>query len=196
MDVNKIGLGDEAVPGLKMINDLIKDGFMKASITGDIAKGDFQSKKTGFYISGPWDVDPLKKAGVNFGIERIPQIDGKDSKTFMGVQVGLVLKNSKNKSLDWDLMKYLQQDDNLTALGKVGNRLPAKKSIKVTDDYSKAFLDQAKTAEPMPNVPQTSAIWDPAKNALQLIATGKSTPEAAAKAMYDSVTKGIKTMAN
>jgi arabinogalactan oligomer/maltooligosaccharide transport system substrate-binding protein len=196
LNTKDVGLGNQAIPGLTLINNLIKDGFMKSSITGDIAKGDFQSKKTGFYISGPWDVDALKKAGVNFGIVKLPKIDGKDTKSFMGVQVGMVLKNSKNKSLSWDLMKYLQKDENLTTLGKVGNRLPAKKSIQVTDEYSKAFLEQAKNAEAMPNVPEVSAVWDPAKNALQLLVTGKSTPEAAAKAMEDNVTKGIKTMAN
>lgn len=197
LDTKNLGLGDKAVPGLKLIDQLVKDGFMKASITGDIAKGDFQNGKTGFYLSGPWDVAAFKKAGFNdFGVVKIPQIDGKDVKTFAGVQVGIVLKNSKNKSLSWDLMKYLQKDENLTALGKSGNRLPAKKSIKVDDDDSKAFLEQAKSAEPMPNVPEMSAVWDPAGKALELLVSGKSTPQQASKAMNDNISAKIKAMEN
>lgn len=197
LDTKNLGLGDKAVPGMKLLDELVKDGFMKASMTGDIAKGDFQNGKTGFYLTGPWDVAAFKKAGFNdFGVAKIPQINGKDVKTFSGVQVGLVLKNSKNKSLSWDLMKYLQKDENLTALGKAGSRLPVKKAIKVDDENSKAFLEQAKSAEPMPNIPEMSAVWDPAKNALNLLVSGKATPEAAAKDMNDSIATKIKTMAN
>ena len=58
LDPTDIGLGTPgAIKGYQFVQDLVqKDKLMPADITGDIAKGDFLSKNTGFYISGPWDV--------------------------------------------------------------------------------------------------------------------------------------------
>ncbi len=56
---------------------------MPADITGDIAKGDFLSKNTGFYISGPWDVSAFKDGGVNFGVAPMPTLIWKTSTNFL-----------------------------------------------------------------------------------------------------------------
>ncbi len=195
LDPKNIGL-DKSAPGFQMMQDIINKGIMTASVTGDIAKGDFQSGKTAFYISGPWDVDSLRKAGVNFGIAKLPNINGNPAQSFMGVQTGVVLKNTKNSALDWDLMKYLSQNDNIAAIGKVGNRIPAKKGITVPDASLQGFADQMKSAVPMPNIPEMSPVWTAASSVLQLVTTEKMTPAAAAAKFQSDVKSGINTMSN
>ena len=66
-------------------------------VTGDIAKGNFQNGKVGFYLSGPWDVNAFKSANVNFGVAPFPQINGAPTPTVCGVKLALVPSSSKKK---------------------------------------------------------------------------------------------------
>lgn len=199
LDPNDIGLNnDGAKKGLAMIKDfVITDKFMPADIKGDMAKGNFQSGKIGLYISGPWDVDGFKKANVKFKVAPMPTIDGKPIPTFAGVQAAFVSSSSKHQKEAWDLMKYLAQNTALP-LFETGNRIPVLNSALNSDEVKNneimnAFATQAKNAQPMPNIPAMQAVWTPAGNALQLITSGKATPEKAADDMVNQIKQGIAT---
>lgn len=192
-DPSNIGLGGaEATKGLQMVKDLIDKGYFKASITGDIAKGDFANKKIGLYISGPWDISGdkgFKAQGLNYGTVALPSINGQATPSFMTVQVAVVNANTKNKALTLDLLKYLQ-DNVLTDLYSAG-RMPVTTDGKVSDPLLQGFADQVKNAQPMPNIPEMAAVWDPAKAALTSLVNGKLKPEDAAKNLVDNINKGI-----
>jgi len=193
LDPKDIGLGGaEAAKGLAMIKGLVDAGLMKASINDDIAKGDFANKKTGLYISGPWAVSGekgFKAQKLNFGVVELPSIEGKATPSFMGVQVGAVNSNSKNKELSMDLMKYLENNA-LDAVVKCG-RMPVTKDGKYEDTQTIGFADQVKNAQPMPNIPEMDAVWGPGGDTLKLVTTGKLAPDAAAKQMLENINKGI-----
>lgn len=193
LDPTNIGLGGaEAVKGLQMLKDLIDKGYMKPSITGDIAKGDFANKKIGLYISGPWDISGdkgFKAQGLNYGVVQLPSINGQATPSFMGVQVAVVNPNTKNKALTYDLLKYLQ-DNALNDLVAKG-RMPVTKDGKLTDTTLQGFADQVKNAQPMPNIPEMAAVWDPAAATLKSLVNGKLKPEDAAKNLVDNINKGI-----
>lgn len=179
LDSSKLGIANEgAVKGFQMIQDLVqKDKFMSADIKGDIATGQFQAGKTGFYIGGPWDVDGFKKANLKFAVVPMPTIAGKPMSTFVGVQTGFVNARSKNKTEAMDLLKYLAANTS-QILFKTGNRIPAltSEADKVsTDPNVKAFVDQVKVGTPMPNIQQASAIWK-ITDSLNMLTSGKMTP--------------------
>lgn len=199
LDPNDIGLNnDGAKKGLSMIKDfVITDKFMPADIKGDMAKGNFQSGKIGLYIGGPWDVDGFKKANVNFKVAPMPTLDGKAIPTFAGVQTAFVSASSKHQSEAWDLVKYLAANTALP-LFETGNRIPVLNSILENDEVKNneimnAFATQAKNAQPMPNIPEMQAVWTPAGNALQLVTSGKATPDKAADDMVNQIKQGIAT---
>lgn len=196
VDTTDVGLGgDGAVKGLAMIKNLVDTGLVKGSVTGDIAKGNFVAKKTGLLISGPWEISGdkgFKALKVNYGTIQLPTIGGKPTPSFMGVQVGLVNPNTKNKDLSFNLIKYLQENA-LTDIVKCG-RMSVVKDAKSEDPLLKGFADQVKNAQPMPNVPEMAAIWEPGANALKLVTSLKATPEVAAKGMLDSIKKGIEVL--
>ncbi|KAA5808358.1 maltose ABC transporter substrate-binding protein [Thermoanaerobacterium thermosaccharolyticum] len=198
-DVNDIGLNnDGAKKGLAMIKDfVITDKFMPADIKGDMAKGNFQSGKIGLYIGGPWDVDGFKKANVKFKVTPLPTMNGKPTPSFVGIQVAFVNSNSKHQKEAWDLMKYLAQNTALP-LFETGNRIPVLTSVLNNDEVKNneimnAFAAQAKNGQPMPSIPEMSAVWTPAGNALQLITSGKATPAKAADDMVNQIKQGIAT---
>ena len=108
-DINDVGLNNEgALKAYQFIQDLaVKYKFVKADINGNIAKDNFQNGKSAFYISGPWEVDGFKKAGVKFAVAPIPKINGEGVKSIMGVQTAFVSGKSKDQDGAWDLMKFL-----------------------------------------------------------------------------------------
>jgi carbohydrate ABC transporter substrate-binding protein, CUT1 family (TC 3.A.1.1.-) len=200
-DVNDIGLNNEgAKKGFAAIYDMVnRYKFMPADIKGDIAKGNFQSKKIGMYISGPWDVQSFKDAGVNFAVTPLPKLEnGSDMKPFVGVQAAFVNANSKNKDAAWELMKYLAENTPIP-LFETGNRIPVINSVLNSSEVQsneilKGFADSASKGEPMPNVPEVQAMWTPANNNLTLITSGKLAPDKAADQIVAQMKEGIATM--
>jgi arabinogalactan oligomer/maltooligosaccharide transport system substrate-binding protein len=194
LDPNNVGLGnDGSVKGLQTIQDFVtKYKFMTPDINGDKASAAFKAGKIGFYISGPWDVAGFTTAGVKFAVAPLPGLP-----SFVGVQASFVNANSKNKTEDWDLMKYIQEN-NLSII-KAGSRIPALNSQLSqpefkNDKITEAFVEQVKNGQPMPNIAEMSAVWTPAGNNLTLLTAGKLTPEATAKTIHDQVVQGISIM--
>jgi arabinogalactan oligomer/maltooligosaccharide transport system substrate-binding protein len=199
-DPKDIGLGNEgAVKGLQFIQDLfVKDKLMAADITEDIAKGDFLAGKTGFYISGAWDVAACKEAGLNFEVVPLPTLGGKPITTALGVQASFVAEKSPNKDLAWDLMKYLTENIDPVIIEK-GGRIPATKAGTALDSFKTskemvAFSEQAKVAVPMPNIPEMQAIWTPAGDVLKSLAEGKVDAKTAGDQMTQAIKEGIAQM--
>jgi arabinogalactan oligomer/maltooligosaccharide transport system substrate-binding protein len=199
-DTNDVGLGNEgAVKGYQLLNDMVnKYKFMPADVNGDIAKGKFTTKNTAYYISGPWDVEAVKKAGVNFAVAPLPTLEnGQKPKTLVGVQSGIVSTKSEHQQQAWDLLKYISQNGSKKFL-EAGARIPVVKSQLEDASFKNnktavAFADIAANGEPMPNIPAMAAVWTPEGNNLKLITSGKSAPDKAAKDILDQIKQGIAT---
>lgn len=197
LDPNDIGLNNEgAKKGYQFLQDLVvKYNLMTPDINDDIAKGDFSSGKTGFYISGPWDISTFKDAGINFGVVPIPTFGGKLVQTFMGVQAAFVSETSKNKDLSWELMKYLNDNCN-TLLIEKGNRIPATKEGLESDTFkNKEFMDQfakqTENATPLPNIPEVQAMWTPGADGIKALISGQLDVDNTGKQIVEQIQTGI-----
>ena len=193
-DPTDIGLGK--VEGYKKLEELIKTGHVDKNTTGDVPKNNFKTGKAEFYISGPWDVKDMVDAKMNFDVAPIPTIDGNPGKSFMGVQLGYIIKKNRDaeqKAVVEDLVRYLSTPESLAAVGKVGSRLPVKKGIEV-EGVSHGFAEQIAKAEPMPNIPQMQGVWDPAKAGLTLLLQGTKDAQGAADYVQAEVTKKVQTI--
>ncbi len=178
-DVNDMGLGEPSKAGYALINSLVNEyKFMKADCNGAISSGNFKNGKTGFFIGGPWDVADFKKqTSLKFAVAPLPTMDGNVMKTFLGVQTAFVSEKSKNKDVAWDLVKYLNENSSIS-LYKVGNRIPALLSAQENaefkaDLYMKAFAEQAKLGEPMPNIAEMQDTWSSYGDNIKLLITNK-----------------------
>ncbi|GIM27447.1 maltose ABC transporter substrate-binding protein [Clostridium polyendosporum] len=197
LDPKDIGLNNEgAVKGYQFIQDLVvKNKFMNADIKGDGAKGEFQAQKIGLYISGSWDVKGFEDAKVPFAVAPLPTIDGKPCPSFMGVQAAFVSSKSKNQDQAWDLMKHLNEKSS-PILINVGNRIPVLKSALDSDafkknKYSAQFAEQAKNAEPMPNIPEVQTMWGPGGANLTLLTANKVDAKKAADTTVEQIKQSI-----
>lgn len=196
LDPNDIGLGnDGAIKGWDFIQKLVTvNKFMDKAIKGDIAEGLFTKKQTAFFISGPWSVEGLKKAGVPFAVAALPTLDGGTPKPFVGVQAAFVNSKSPNQAAAWELLKYMAQKTD--KLYKVGNRLPVLNSVMNSDEVKNdpilsGFIASSKNGIPMPNIPETQAMWTPGGNTLQALVAGKLTPQAAGAQVVAQMKDGI-----
>lgn len=196
LDPKDIGMNnDGAVAGYEFINSLFTSGLIPADINGDLAKSAFLTGETGFYISGPWDIEALKEGGVNFGVAPIPTLNGNNIKTFMGVQSAFVSSKSKNQELAWDLVKHLSETTG-EALFETGNRIPVLKSVLegekfTSNEFMVEFSKQAQFANPMPNIPEVQTMWEPGANNIKLMVSGELTPKKAADATVEQIKSAI-----
>lgn len=198
--IDDIGLGnDGAIKAYKFLQDLVqKDKLMPADITSDIANSSFKTGDAIFYIGGPWDISGFKEAGVNFGVIKLPKINGVEAKTLMGVQAGFVSSKSPIQEDAWSLMKYLANNTG-ERLYKVGNRIPVikaelnKDEIK-NNEFTQGFLAQTNSAVPMPNVPEIESIWKPMENMTRIL-NGED-PATVAKDIEKAVKDGIEASNN
>ena len=198
--VDDIGLAnDGAIKAYSFLQDLVqKDKFMPADITSDIANSSFKTGDAIFYLGGPWDISGFKDAGVNFGVVKIPKINGVDAKSFMGVQAGFVSSKSPIQDDAWSLMKYLANNTG-EKLYNVGNRIPVRKAELSKDqiknnEFTQGFIAQTNSAVPIPNVPEIEAVWKPMDNMTRIL-NGED-PATVAKDIEKAVRDGIKVSNN
>ena len=200
MNVDDIGLAnDGAIKAYSFMQDLVqKDKLMPADITSDIANSSFKTGDAIFYIGGPWDISGFKDAGVNFGVVKLPKINGVEAKSFMGVQAGFVSSKSPIQDDAWNLMKYLSNNTG-ERLYKIGNRIPVRKAelnkdLIKNNEFTQGFIAQTASAVPMPNVPEIEVIWKPMENMTRIL-NGED-PATVAKDIEKAVKDGIKVSNN
>ena len=164
-DASKLTLGDEA--GQKFaaaVKQWGAEGILNANITGDIALDAFNKGESAYYLTGPWNVPAIKKAGVKYAIDPLPSAGGEEAKPFLGVNAFFISSKSKNKvAATKFLVDYLGTEKAQQALFDVGGRPPALISaydaVTAKDPDVKSFGDIGLTGVPMPAIPQMAAVW-------------------------------------
>ncbi|QQE78643.1 maltose ABC transporter substrate-binding protein [Alicyclobacillus sp. SO9] len=198
LDPKDIGLNNAgAVQAFTLMRQMdSKYHWMNPSVTGAVAKSKFIAGKIGMYVSGPWDIPDVKKAGVNFGIAPWPTLpNGKPATPFMGVKTTIVNAKSKHQAADWSLAKALTNKAAQQKLFNDAQQIPALKSLQNSSVVQqspmfKAFADQTKVAVPMPNIPQMQAAWS-AMSVIKNIVNGKVSPQTGANDFVKNIKKGI-----
>lgn len=164
-DSTKLTLGDAA--GLKFAAALKKwgqEGVLNANITGDIALDAFDKGQSPYYLTGPWNIPTIKKAGIKYAIDPLPSAGGEKAQPFLGVNAFFISAKSTNKlAATKFLVNYLGTDAVQEQLYKVGGRPPALTSaydkVSKTDADIKSFGDIGLNGVPMPAIPEMGSVW-------------------------------------
>jgi maltose-binding protein MalE len=143
-----------------------KSGLIRSQVGADQAKSLFLTGKVPYYVTGPWFVSDIKKAGIRYSISAFPQIvQGIKSVPFLGVQGFMVTKFSAThgvESLAKDLVAtYMARPASQLALAAANGRFPANTTAgaQVKDPDLKAFGRASTGGVPMPNIPQMASVW-------------------------------------
>ncbi|NLY91683.1 MAG: maltose ABC transporter substrate-binding protein [Firmicutes bacterium] len=183
LNPDDIGLNKKGgVEGMRLLKALIDDGIMPLGVDSNATTTLFKEGKVGMVIAGPWVLEDVRKAGVDYGIAKIPLIDGKRPRPFVGVQGFMISAFSRNKMLAKAFLdEYVITEETMLALFEKGARppvyIPALNAVK--DPDAKAFYEIASEGVPMPSIPEMNSVWSAWSNAIELIFNGKLTPEQA-----------------
>lgn len=189
-DPADIGINNAgAVEGATYIQKFYKEGLFPSGIIGEqgisVIESLFTEGKAAAIISGPWNVEPFTKAGVNWGVTKLPELEnGKNMSAFVGVKSYNVSSYSKNAELAEKFVKFIANEENSKTRYEITKEVPAVAALAadpvVTEsEVAKAVAEQSQFSELMPNIPQMNEVWVPTDSALQTIATGKAEPKAA-----------------
>lgn len=189
-NADDIGLNnDGAVEAAQYIEQFYKSGVFPKGIIGEqgISTLDslFTEGKAAAVISGPWNIDPYKAAGINYGVRELPMLpNGEHMGSLIGVKSYNVSSYSKNPELAEELVEFLANEENSKARFEVTQEVPAVKTLAedesiMASESAKAVAEQSQYAELTPGITEMNSVWEPIDSALQTIATGKSAPKSA-----------------
>jgi arabinogalactan oligomer / maltooligosaccharide transport system substrate-binding protein len=198
-----IGLNNEgAIEGANYIQKFYKEKLFPAGIVGEqginVLESLFTEGKAAAVISGPWNIEPFTKAGINFGVTKLPELsNGKNMSAFVGVKSYNVSGYSKNAELAEKFVAFLANEENSKKRYEITKEVPAVEALAddpvVTEsEAAQAVAEQSQFSELMPNIPQMNEVWTPADAALQTIATGKAQPEDALNQAVETIKGQIK----
>lgn len=191
-DPSKLGLGNPG--GVEFAKDLAawaKAGALNPNITGDIAKDAFNKGQSPYFLTGPWNIPDMEKAGLKIAIDPIPTGGDQAASPFIGVNGFFISAKAKNALAASEfVLNYLSTEDAQDALFAQGGRPPALKASfekAASDPVVAAFGEIGKTGSPMPAIPQMDAVWADWGAAELDIIKGKADPAKAWPKMVTSV---------
>ncbi|SMB93113.1 maltose ABC transporter substrate-binding protein [Deinococcus hopiensis] len=173
LNVKDVGLANAgADKASAFLNDLrYKYNLVPEGVNGDAARSAFIEGRLAMFLTGPWDMGDIKKAGIDYGIVPFPTPPGATGKwsPFVGVQGTMLSAYSKNKAAAAAFAKQISSSDAQVEFNKAGGRIPVSLSARTKlkkDPVVAGFGKTISMGTPMPNVPQMGAVWGPWSNAI------------------------------
>ena len=157
--------------------------------------GRFKRGEVPFTITGPWDLNDMKRNRLNFGVTKLPTINGIQPRCFSGNIIASVSSFSTNKEAAFAFAEFLASPQGITIMYRTTGKLAAYKDISgiegLRDDiYLKGIQEQSPYSDPMPTIPEMAHAWEIQKNLFISVWNNTSTIEAAqrtAMSAYDTI---------
>ena len=179
-----VGIDSEGtIAAFEWLNSMYEDGLLTrgAAINYDLLNTAFQNGDAAMMIGGPWTLTDLRASGVPYAIGAIPE-GTQGGMPFLGVQGFMISAFSPNQLLAQTfLQEYLATPETMYALYEANLRPSAFTAAneQIEDEDLAAFAAVGANGQPMPNIPEMSAVWSSWGDAMQLIGQGSEAPEAA-----------------
>ena len=195
-DPTTLALGNEGGEAFAVkLREWGQAGILNTNISGDIAREEFVAGKSGYFLTGPWNIPAISEGGINYAIDPIPTAGGETATPFVGVQGFYVSSESENQlAANEFLVNYIGTDEVQTALYEVGGRAPALLSAfeaAQSDADVAAFGAVGAEGVPMPNVPAMDVVWSDWGSTEVAIINGQGDPVELWRAMVESIQSKI-----
>jgi len=173
-----------AIKGAAVLDRLMKEKVMPEEAGYPEMEAAMAEGKIGMMISGSWAWDNVRKAKINFGVAKIPSVDGKPARPMVGVTGAMIPKACKNVPIakefieNWMLsVKGLQAINAHVPLGAPAN-IEYFNQLK-NDPNVQATMASAKDGVIMPNNPEMGRFWAAMLSALGSMTDGRRGPKEA-----------------
>lgn len=103
----------QTAEALQIFSDLTKDksALLVGGKNQQSGNDLFKAGKLAMYDNGVWSLESYKKANVDFGTVVMPQFPGKPGKGVIATSSVSIAKDSKNKELAWEFLKFFVSSD-------------------------------------------------------------------------------------
>ena len=169
-----VGLDSEGgLAYARMLDQMIKDGVLRAGVNYDVMIQLMSTGEAAMAITGPWALPAIRDGGVNIAVTTIPS-GAQDARPFVGVQGFMVNAFSPNKLLAQTFVtEYIATDETMQAMFDADPRPSTWGPVAdgIEDPVVQGFIANAANGDPMPAIPQMSAVWTDWTDALDLIFT-------------------------
>ncbi|WP_416151304.1 extracellular solute-binding protein [Salipaludibacillus sp. HK11] len=196
-DADDIGLNNEgAVEGAEIIGSWFEEDLMPDGVDGDIMNGLFTDGQVGMVVTGPWAIPEYEEAlGDNLAISTLPEQNGEVLSTFAGNKGWLVNYYTENEYWATELALFLTNPESSQTYYEVAGELPAHTAVEIEDEFMGPIFEQTQHAEPMPNIPEMSQVWEPIGDALMFVTNGEDPQEVLDEAV-EQIKEQISIMRN
>jgi maltose-binding protein MalE len=165
LNPNDLGVANKKfLKNTPLVDKWNKEGLILSSVDSSTAQDLFLKGKVAFWVTGPWNIDPLQKNGIKYKVVQVPKIRCQ-SVPFLGVQGFMVTKYAADHGVAAaakDLVaNYMAQPAAQVSLALANNRFPANvvAGKRVKDPSLAAFGKAGTGGVPMPNIPQMNSVW-------------------------------------
>lgn len=206
-DPSDIGLANKgAVEGADYIQSFYEAGVLPTGLIGEqginVLDSLFTEGKAAAVISGPWNIEPYKEAGIDFGVTALPTLgNGKPMSSFIGVKSYNVSSYSKEAELAQKFVEFISNEENSKVRYEKTQEVPAVKALAedptvMASETATAISAQSLNAELTPGITAMNSVWEPVDAALQTIATGKGKTKEVLSSAVDQIKAAIEATKN
>ena len=187
---NLIINNEKSIAAIKLYTDLInlyKVMPSKGQIGSKTTAQMFINEELAMYLGGRWMVPKFREV-INFDWDIMEFPSSDNNKLYADASGWAISKNSKNKKAAIEFIKFISNENSLKELAKTGLIIPANKKAAewtINNDKNKApahseiFIKMLKNTKPTPVNENYASINDIIKERIELVFSGKQTPEKA-----------------
>jgi len=176
-----------AIRGAEMLLRLIREGVMPegsgyAEMEAAMGRG-----QVAMMINGPWAWDNLRKAGIDFGVAKVPGFGGRPAAPFVGVRGAMINRASPNVELAVEFIEnHLLTPEGLSTINAAqAIGVPASAAYYAqlrSDPRIETLLASAQDGHIMPSLPEMGRFFASMTSALSNLTQGRQTPRDALEA--------------
>jgi arabinogalactan oligomer/maltooligosaccharide transport system substrate-binding protein len=200
LNPNNLGVANKAfLKNAPLIDKWNKERLINSKVDGGAAQNAFTSGKAAFWITGPWNIDTIRKAGIKFRIVQVPRIKCR-SVPFLGVN-GFMVTRFANvhgvASAAKDLVgNYMAGTGAQLNLANANGRYPANTNAgkRIKDTALKAIGRAGSGGVAMPNIPQMGSVWTDLSSAW--VKSTKGAGATKARASFTTAARNIRAKIN
>jgi maltose/maltodextrin transport system substrate-binding protein len=176
-----------ALVGARLVERLLREGVMPAGSGYAEMEAAMAQGRVAMMINGPWAWVNLKRVGIDFGVAKIPLIDGRAAAPYVGIKGIMINRATKQRELAVELIENhllalsgLRAIDRAEPIGAPASR--AYFAELASDARIAGIMASARDGVPTPSIPEMGRFWAAMKTALTNLSEGRQSAEQALKA--------------
>jgi maltose/maltodextrin transport system substrate-binding protein len=176
-----------ALRGARVVERLVREGVMPPGSGYPEMEAAMAAGRVAMTINGPWAWVNLRRAGIDFGVARLPLLEGKPCVPFVGVKGIMVNRATRQRELCAELVEHhilsAQGVRRLNAAEPLGATASREVFRELSADARiRVIMDSAQDGIPTPNNPEMGRFWSAMKTALTNVSEGRQEARAALEA--------------